>query len=124
MPEQVPTVRVKQVQSEGHGQAMMYTLLVPIPGNDKKFQQELLTWVQDHLVQQFGGVTTLAESQGLWVAPSGAVYTNQHWPVQCVVAASDGVDRWFRSLSAEIASVAGCQEVFLLKQPVTALHRS
>ena len=99
--------------------SVMYTLLVPCPADSS--QPGVLAAVQDKVLCRFGGVTTLAPSRGLWIAPSGAVYADTVYPVQCVAPAADEAQRWFCQLAAEIAQQTGCLEVFLLVQPVVAL---
>src|SRR5258708_27725420 len=108
-------------QGESTNQAVLYTLLVPVQNGTSK---DILEWVQDHVLRRFGGLTTLAQSQGWWIGPSGTVYADDVWPIQCVVARTTDAEDWFRSLAAEIAANAGCQEGFVLKQPVTRLRGS
>ncbi len=76
--------RVKLGDDDGHQQAILYTLLMP--GVADSSQPDVLDQVQELVLAEFGGVTTLAQSQGLWIAPSGTIYTDVVWPRQPKVA--------------------------------------
>ena len=81
--------RTQQIQDDQPQQAILYTLL--IPGAADGSQPDLLGQVQELVLAEFGGVTTLAQGnrrlhRGMWTAPSGAIYTDVVWPRQPKVA--------------------------------------
>jgi len=103
----------------------LYTLFIPMtPGFASRIDLgQLLTRIQDQILDRFGGLTTLPISDGWWIAPNQDVYRDRIAPVQCVAPSNQETDQWFSLLAVDIAVRVGCQEVFLLKQTVTTFVR-
>ncbi len=123
--------RTQQIQDDQPQQAILYTLL--IPGAADGSQPDLLGQVQELVLAEFGGVTTLAQGnrrlhRGCGLRPAGQSTPTSCGPGnrrlhQCVAPAGRRAETWFRELAAELARQAGCLEIFLLKQPVSVLPR-